>query len=351
MKHVLVLAACCGLLGCSFESDEVRQARKDLAEAQAKCDRENAGVEMANRRVMQQLERGDISANEAMKSIDTTNIKNGAEVLRLRKRLMQLELGEAASEPTAADLTESIRGITTEIDKAVNAQMPAGWKIVAPVKCDQGDTSTSSDTARATIAFTYSFPRWISYKRSTEAWRTSVRKTGLQWQRRRRVLLQQVEAREGQVAEWKTFAATAIARTKQRAGRPLKPQPARDGEIPENVALVPSIEQLLVVQLPMAAVNSEKTSLALFETFDRNRDRKLTRGEAYEHSPLFAMAEACDLDGAPESVSQREWILIVRVVRRQTGGGTRAAETLQLLLEGPKAILRQNPMPGRPGAR
>jgi hypothetical protein len=165
MKHVLVLAACCGLLGCSFESDEVRQARKDLAEAQAKCDRENAGVEMANRRVMQQYERGDISANELLKSTDTTHIKNGAEVLRLTIRLAQLRGGEAASEPTAADLTESICGITTEIDKAVNAQMPAGWKIVEPVKCDQGDTSTSSDTAKATIAFTYSFPITINGQR------------------------------------------------------------------------------------------------------------------------------------------------------------------------------------------
>jgi hypothetical protein len=237
------------------------------------------------------------------------------------------------------------------IVQPTDADARAAWQLFMQQRSATYETALQQHAANRQSGTYNSHPRWISYKRSTEAWRTSVRKTGLQWQRRRRVLLQQVEAREGQVAEWKTFAATAIARTKQRAGRPLKPQPARDGEIPENVALVPSIEQLLVVQLPMAAVNSEKTSLALFETFDRNRDRKLTRGEAYEHSPLFAMAEACDLDGAPESVSQREWILIVRVVRRQTGGGTRAAETLQLLLEGPKAILRQNPMPGRPGAR
>jgi hypothetical protein len=183
---------------------------------------------------------------------------------------------------------------------------------------------------------------WADFSRTREAWRNTVRKKTASHASRLRTIRDHFSTRQQRVDEWKMFAATAMTRIKARAGRPSRTT-SDDAGVPDDVVLVPSIPLTMNRSTSTSTAAADQALLKLFSAFDKDGNREIIPAEAFEDSPLFVMARFFDLDGKPNSVSGREWLLIAKATFQQVGGRTRGLEACQFLLAGPDAFRMNSP--------
>jgi len=183
---------------------------------------------------------------------------------------------------------------------------------------------------------------WADFSKTREAWRNTVRKKTASHASRLRTLRDHFSTRQQRVDDWKMFAATAMTRIKARAGRPSRTT-SDDAGVPDDAVLVPSIPRASNRSTSTSTAAVDQALLKLFSAFDKDGNREIIPAEAFEDSPLFVMARFFDLDGKPNSVSGREWLLIAKATFQQVGDRTRGLEACQFLLAGPDAFRMNSP--------
>ena len=107
INYALGILFCMTAGSCNFESEEYRQAKQEYAEAKAKYEREKPGIEAENRRLVEQLERGEISASDAENRFNNGNIENAAAVIASQERLIEIESGNAPSRNSADNVAKN----------------------------------------------------------------------------------------------------------------------------------------------------------------------------------------------------------------------------------------------------
>ncbi|MBO13453.1 MAG: hypothetical protein CMJ68_22185 [Planctomycetaceae bacterium] len=180
-------------------------------------------------------------------------------------------------------------------------------------------------------------PQWAEFSRNRETWRNTIRKQHQAHANRLLTLEDHLSTRKQNANGWGQFAATAMSQIKARAGRPQSAT-TENNVPPDKASLFPAIPRVSRRGTGETTAESDQALLKTFSAVDKDRNRELVPGEAFKDSPLFVMARYFDLDGDPQSVSAREWLLIAKATVRQVGEKQRGYEACQFLLAGPEAI-------------